>query len=63
MKFAAPGAPDTDAGPPYVIVFFYEGTELRARIRNVQSQEQWVMRGAEALRDVLANVTVKAATR
>jgi hypothetical protein len=39
---------------PYVVVFFYEGTELRARIRNVQSQEQWVMRHATSLRDLLA---------
>jgi hypothetical protein len=42
------------AGAPYVVVFFYEGPELRARIRNVQSQDQWIMRDAGSLREVLA---------
>jgi len=50
------------AGAPYVVVFFFEGAELRARIRNVQSQDQWIMREAGPLRDVLANVGAKSAT-
>ena len=50
------------AGAPYVVVFFYEGTELRARIRNVQSQDQWIMREAGPLRAVLAGPDRKAAT-
>jgi hypothetical protein len=44
-----------------VIVFFYEGTELRARIRNVQSQDQWIMGNAGPLRDLLANAGTKSA--
>jgi hypothetical protein len=49
------------AGAPYVVVFFYEGTELRARIRNVQSQDQWIMRDAGPLRDLLGRT--ESATR
>jgi len=38
---------------PYVVVFYYEGDQLRARIRDVRSQELWIGRDAARLRELL----------
>jgi hypothetical protein len=38
---------------PYVVVFFRHGDELSARIRDVQSQEQWILPDARPLRELL----------
>lgn len=40
------GAPES---MPFVVVFYYDGAELRARIRDVRSQEQRVLHEAGAL--------------
>jgi hypothetical protein len=39
--------------PPLVIVFFYAGAELRARVRDVGTQEQWIVMDGSALRRAL----------
>ncbi len=43
-------------GAPLVVVFFRRSDDRRlcARIRDVQSQEQWIVRDAGPLRDLLA---------
>jgi hypothetical protein len=39
---------------PLVVVFYSEGHELNARIRDVKSQEQWVLPRAQLLQALLA---------
>ena len=40
---------------PYVVIFYYEGNELRARIRDVSSQEQRILRDATDLWTLLTS--------
>ncbi len=46
----------TDSAP-YVVVFFQDGEALRARIRDVASQKQWILSDARALRALLIGPT------
>ena len=40
---------------PFVVVFFWNGTERQwsARVRDVGSQQQWIVPDAQPLRDLL----------
>ncbi len=39
--------------PPYLVVFYYEGGTLCGRVRDVRSQQQWIVRDAGLLRRAL----------
>ncbi len=46
--------------PAYLVVFYYEGGTLCGRVRDVRSQQQWIVRDASLLRRTLtagANAT------
>ncbi|MDB5041297.1 MAG: hypothetical protein JWN27_2023 [Candidatus Eremiobacteraeota bacterium] len=45
--------PEDVRDPPLVVTFFFAGTELRARVRDVSTQEQWVVLDGSALRRAL----------
>lgn len=40
---------------PFVVVFYYDGLELRARIRDVRTQEQRILGDAQGLWRLLAS--------
>lgn len=40
---------------PFVVTFYYDGVALRARVRNVRSQEQRVLADAQPLWRLLAS--------
>jgi hypothetical protein len=44
--------------PPYLVVFYYEGGTLCGRVRDVRSQQQWIVRDAALLRRALTEDTV-----
>jgi len=48
---------------PFVVVFFRHGDDVSARIRDVQSQEQWIVPDAKQLRDLLARPSPHATPR
>ncbi len=39
--------------PPYLVVFYYEAGTLCGRVRDVRSQQQWIVRDATLLRRAL----------
>jgi hypothetical protein len=39
--------------PAYMVVFYYEGGTLCGRVRDVRSQQQWIVRDASLLRRAL----------
>jgi hypothetical protein len=48
-KIDEPNAPSA----PFVVVFFRRGDHLSARVRDVASQEQWIVSDADHLRALL----------
>jgi len=44
---------DRSAAVPYVVVFYYAGDELHARVRDVRTQDQWLVDDAKPLLDLL----------